>query len=126
MKHNYLMTISTILVLMICLAGCNSYDEGPALTLRSKKGRLTGTWKLVNAIGFVADGRTWTLERDESYREELGNWFEDGSWEFDNKKEDLIILEDDGDRWVYEILRLSNKEMRLKDDDLDEWHFEKQ
>jgi len=44
MKKNTLILFSMLVVL---LAGCGKYDNGPFLSLRSKNARLSGEWKVV-------------------------------------------------------------------------------
>jgi len=115
------------LAFSLALPGCSPYEEGPKISLRTKKARITGTWKLVNTIGWTtSEVRFWNLERDGSYLEESGSYFEDGTWEFRGDKDELYIFESDGNLDKFEILRLKNSELHLRDTDQDEWHFEKQ
>ncbi len=45
MKHRIL-AFSTLLALLITFGGCGKYEEGPDFSLRTKKARITGIWKI--------------------------------------------------------------------------------
>lgn len=126
----------TILFLAIVLTvignGCKKYEEGPALSLRSKKGRVDNTWKIEKyyengvdltaallavddvTIDLTKDGHvTWTEVDVQS-----GNGStQTGSWEFTSKKESILIQISGGMSFsgtgndIWNILRLKNKEL---------------
>lgn len=123
---NYRLILVLALAAVLSLPGCSPYDDGPKLSLKGKKARLTGVWKLVDTIGWSSSPREWDLERDGSFTEERSSSFVTGIWEFRDGKSELVILKDSGDRLSFEILRLSNSELRLEDADDYQWFFEKQ
>ena len=61
-KH--LITLAALLFL--CAPACKKYDEGPALSLRSKKSRIANKWKVdklfkngVDSTKYYAAEGTW-------------------------------------------------------------------
>lgn len=65
MKKKVLLMVAAILV----LASCSKYEEGPALSLRSKTSRLCGSWKLselyVNgALQENTANTRWEIQKD--------------------------------------------------------------
>lgn len=96
-----LIIISTVIIIFIC--GCKKYEDGPLLSLRSKKARLVGIWKfkevIINGedrtneyqydnIGFERSGGAFYLTYDPKTDSEASLF---GNWEFANNKEDLNI-----------------------------------
>lgn len=107
---------------------CNKYEDGPKFSLLTKKMRLVGEWDIVEYEdedgNVVADNSSdsFTFERDGTYRANYGNLSYNGEWEFANDKESLAISYQEGNLTVTEtrkILRLTNKELWLKDSDGD-------
>tara|TARA_B100001287_G_C22557152_1_gene469658 strand:- start:365 stop:808 length:444 start_codon:yes stop_codon:yes gene_type:complete len=128
-----------LLVLSICsflLLGCSKYDEGPGLSLRSKKGRITGKWNLteVNGVnpnyyfGFSLDYYDLYMLKDGTYYRSilassvpiLQVW--DGTWEFSSDKLSFTAngtVESSANYDIvpfsieYEIIRLTNSELKI-------------
>ncbi len=107
-------------------ASCNKYEDGPSLSLRTKKARLVNTWELTESVDGSADisdfsrGITLTIEKDDkfNYGGETPQGIEatgSGTWEFNSDKT-VLILTIDGqvipDKWT--ITRLKNDELWLK------------
>ncbi len=135
MNYNFtkrMVAVVSIVGALYLSSGCGKYEEGPELSLMSKKARVTGEWEVTKMLG--DDGEeydmgnmdmTWTFEKDGSFASamtfEYGGvsytYDEKGEWEFSEDKEELDI-EIDGDVESFEILRLSNKEMFLELDDM--------
>jgi hypothetical protein len=114
---------------MLVLASCGRYEEGPGFTLRSKKARLAGDWKIkeITVNGSTTDDGYPTLptgtelnfsfEKDgnctleEVYVDDLGAKISDSekyTWEL---KDDSLVLKDaEGYRDALRIVRLTNKE----------------
>ena len=42
------MNLAFIIGMMLVLASCGKYEDGPFLSLRTKNGRLEGNWKLIS------------------------------------------------------------------------------
>lgn len=108
---------------LVLLTGCKKYEEGPGLSLRSKKARVANLWKVDYAYDFkdsviiTSDfaGETWEFSKDGNFIErENGTVDKTGSWEFVSDKEQIKIkfsLSTD----TYVIVKLKEKEMWLKD-----------
>ncbi len=116
--------------------GCKKYDDGPLLSLRSKTERISNTWRVEMATN---GGSDVTSDFDQYELQmlhdgdatlaalyNLGNLsFEfqtNGTWSFENNKEDLRLdFENDAADRTYEILRLKEDELWLKEkgDDLE-------
>lgn len=119
-------------VLIFNFSSCK-YEDGPSISLRTKKGRLTGEWEVkyidnqkVGGSGeslileFEKDGDvTWTY----SYSGSTSSTYK-GEWEWEDGKE-KIELTVDSYKTEWEITRLTNKEFEFEDEDNDKWELEK-
>lgn len=109
--------------LLLGVAACGKYEEGPGLSLRSKTARVANEWRVVYAIDHVDkvetttdySGETWAFTKDSDFMErEDGVLKKTGTWEFMKDKEEIaIMVGTDIDK--YTILRLKENEMWLKD-----------
>lgn len=135
------MKISTnrlLLALLVgsALTGCKKYDDGPTFSLRSREERIANNWRIERAMeggndvtsAFEQYDLRLTKDGDASLTATytvFGTDFSfttNGTWSFENKDEDLRLdFEDDGADEVYQILRLKEKELwlREKGDDLE-------
>jgi len=133
-KSNLIIYIIIGAIVIFNLASCKKYDEGPLISLKTKKGRLTGEWMLVGGddynpgldqtFEFTKNGYFNTL-----YCTFLGCYPRFGKWELVNQKEKIEITWESGNignKTEYEILRLTNKELVLEDEYKNEMEFEKQ
>lgn len=121
-----------LFVLFIC-PSCKKYEEGPGISLRSKKARFTGIWQLTK---WTVDGTeqdltsiTWSLAAYNSGNYERTIQYnvaplppttdiEQGTWEFDKKKNNLLFLDAANPAPVpQEIIKLKNKELWLRKTD---------
>jgi len=116
--------------LIVCTAifaamtgGCNKYEDGPAISLRSKKKRIANTWRIekyyvndveqTTAVALLGD-YTVTFTKDGNYS--FNTTFIDGSGtrEFINDKEGIRIIVPNNlsgqDVNDFTILRLKEKE----------------
>ena len=114
----------------IVLSACNKYEDGPKLSLMTKKARLTGEWVVeqytVDGVDHTTDFNNmmgafvFEIEKDGKYRTE-GNAPDSGTWDLGEDKDDLFI--DSGTEGVdtesYRITRLKNKELWMKHSDSD-------
>lgn len=118
------------------ISGCNKYDDGPAFSLRSREERIANTWRVENAMegtndvtsSFTQYELRLTKDHDAALTAEytLGiitfTFETTGTWDFENNDEDLRLdFEDDAADETYEILRLKENELwlREKGDDLE-------
>lgn len=91
MKNFKLITLLLTLVVVVGSVSCK-YENGPTLSLRSKKARVAGSWFLYEII---------TTD-------------EQGKWEFSDGKSKIKHNYEDGTSESAEILKLEHKEMWLK------------
>lgn len=112
-----------IALLAIAIVSCGKYEDGPSMSLLTKKQRLTGDWTLES---YTSDGQDitttiqtlwgaaeWQIEKDEKYHL-TGNLNQNGTWELGEDKDDIFMTPDTGSRITYRILRLKNKELWLR------------
>ena len=119
-----------IIALSSILVSCKKYVDGPMVSLRTKKARLTGDWVIdkvtVNGEDKTADyqavqGANFVLkiEKDEKYHTE-GAFPDAGSWKLGEDKDDVYFTSDQpgSKEQPFRILRLKNKELWLKATDI--------
>jgi len=127
--HSNLIAI-ILVATMFAWSGCKKYEEGPAFSLRSKKDRVVGKWKVKKylengtdqtssltslnfRIEFKKDGKAIQSFSSPTF----GTFSEEFKWEFDDDKEKLIFIFNSGGneyKIEYKILRLKHKELWLK------------
>ncbi len=134
-KHVSLLMAAT-LVVVINFSSCKKYDDGPSLSLRTKKSRLAGEWEVVEINGQSQSNSgydmIWEFEKDGDFKftYEYGSYSYSmsGDWEFESDKE-VLELQLDGDNVEFDIKRLTNKELWLEQtypgsNQTDEWKLE--
>ena len=114
----------------LTFASCKKYEEGPAISLRSKKERVANTWQIEKAYN---NGEDVTDEYDEytvkftkagdaelaalySFGDFSFEYETDGTWAFQNNAEELAVdyENDDADR-TYQILKLTEDELWVRE-----------
>ncbi|MBR9859171.1 lipocalin family protein [bacterium] len=120
-------------ILILCVAfvfaSCK-YEEGPAISLSTKKDRVANTWNVYEATNdgedvtdsydqftlMTAEDGDASLVATYTFGDITYQYETDGTWEFDNNKENLVLdfEDDDADR-TYMILRLTEDEMWLRE-----------
>lgn len=94
-------TIIYLLLALFAISGCKKYDEGPAISLRSKEKRLCQEWKLdkylVNGEDFdYFEEQIWTFDKNGTLKVYInyGTYDEEAEfeWKWANKKEDIEIF----------------------------------
>ena len=142
MKH-----FSKLLFLILCIsiASCKKYEDGPAISLMSKKARIANIWKV---DVYYLNGKDITTEyRQVVTREklvifqsgnfeysELANWSwavpnYTGKWKFIDDKEGIEMTPDNTavKTKTLKILRLKNKQLWLQEkvsaDSVVEYHY---
>ncbi|MCX7863281.1 MAG: hypothetical protein N2449_09845 [Bacteroidales bacterium] len=118
------------LFLLLFSYSCTKYEDGPLFTFRSKNKRLCKTWKY-EAIIYTDQGLTittnlpklkMTFNNDKTYSDNNGYT---GEWRFKGDVELEITKNKQGDSTqtlLWEITRLSNKELWLRYNKVDH-HF---
>lgn len=113
-------------ILLLTILSCTKYEDGPVITFRGKKVRLEGTWKYQSKIYVDQNlevtenlpATLYTYSKDGTYSESTGN---KGTWKFSGSV-DLKITDSTNVEVSWEIIRLSNKQLWLRKDDV-EHHF---
>lgn len=125
MKRTLTYTFSLVAILMV-FAACGKYEEGPGISLRSKKARVEGEWKVtamtINGNNAMTSGTSTEIDitEDKFTTRDItaaGTTTSNGTWKFDDKKDNIIVTYTEGAisvSYTYEIIRLANKEMKLK------------
>ncbi len=124
---------------------CKKYENGPAISLMTKKARIANSWK-VNTYYLNGQDKTTsyrslvTRERLVMYQSGLFEYTEvsswtwavpsySGTWKFINDKEDVEMVSDNAKigTQTYRITRLKNKQLWMKiqltPDSLIEYHY---
>lgn len=128
-----------LVILSIFSAGCDDYEDGPAMSFRTKRERAINTWKAEFAYRDDVDAtawyKDWTLDMREDGRIVITDLDENdslvtqnGFWDFVNDKEEIRFLYSvpavDPDRKTVTILRLMEKQLWFRDvTDTATWEF---
>ncbi len=123
MKKSNLLLLSFFIVSFLFI-GCNKYEEGPIISLRSKTSRLCGTWKVTKRqlngaeVGLSAEELSARVEykSNQTFTVTSPTWpTSNGTWRFSSDKTKLII-QIDGQTAETEstIVRLTNSELVLE------------
>lgn len=121
------------------LTSCSKYEEGPKLTLLSKKNRLTNDWKLTavadsngTSLDMTGVSTTMSLENDGAFSgnsnytvlgQTVFNYDVTGTWEFTDDKETLTLTtltvntQPTNDVSKLTIVRLAKDEMKVRDEE---------
>jgi hypothetical protein len=124
-------TITTLaLTLVFALSSCNKYEEGPKLSLKSKKARISNEWVIEKA---TRNGEDVTSSYDEFTLQMMddgdanlaalytfGNFSYEyetqGTWMFTDSKNNLKLdFEDNDADQEYQILKLKTDELWLRE-----------
>lgn len=115
-------------VLLISFVGCTKYEDGPGFSLKTKKARITNTWKMEK---YVYDNGTSTTDVDEgkmtlnkdmsaSMSIGTGGFSISGTWDFIDDKGGVRLtfnVLNTTTNKEYTILRLKSKELWVYDKD---------
>ncbi|CAG5087259.1 DUF4923 family protein [Parvicella tangerina] len=133
MKPITLFLAATMIIGGASLTSCNKYEEGPTISLLPAKTRVVGTWeveKYVDADGTETAGDdndpVYNFTKDGDVTITFGSTTIDGTWLLDSDNENITIsyslgsisFSDDS-----KIIRLTNKEFWIENDNGDETHL---
>lgn len=127
MKTKTILLCLFVLIGLITFDSCKKYPDGPMLSLRTKTARVSNVWKVEKCTKNGADitasktDRTYEFRKDGVFIYTSGSKTEQGSWAFINKKEWLDVKTSDPYKW--EILRLKEKEMWVRENDGDVFDY---
>jgi len=129
MKTTLKFSLTAIIAVAVLFSSCGKYEDGPKISLASKKSRLVNTWKLVEEIqnGVVLNLSGYSIvtdiKKDGSYTYTysytiLGVPYfgtTTGTWQFSSDKESLIMTPNGSSTAsTATILRLKSKELWTK------------
>jgi hypothetical protein len=123
-----------VTIAMVSLWSCGKYEEGPMFSLRSKTGRIAGTWVydkiLQNDVDVTSQSTAnstfeMTIDRDGTYKTVysytvLGQNFsgeDTGTWEFGDNETLSVTSDNGGGTNSTTIIRLTNSEFWTKETD---------
>ena len=137
MKTIFKIGLAAIIAVSTILFSCGKYEEGPKISLASKKSRIVNTWKRtkyiyneieqnISAYSVVID-----IKKDNSYTFTMTGGMNPantaGTWKFSSDKESLIRTETNSTTPTTEtILRLTSDELWVKEvkgSDINEYHY---
>ncbi len=116
-KH-LLLTLGVVIATL--LFSCKKYEDGPALSLRSKKSRVANEWKYdqvvaPNGTNITSQFANSSLEltRDGEYIATYGaSSATTGTWQFASDKENIVLTpNDNSDAQLLHIMRLKQKDL---------------
>mgnify|MGYP001951702059 CR=1 FL=1 len=118
-----------ILPVIMLTSSCKKYEDGPGVSFKSKKARLTGIWQVIDINGnsnITIQAFEFNANKNysHSFRTLSGTDERSGSWDWEDKKKSLTITSD-GTRKELKILRLTGKEFWFEEEDGDEWRCKK-
>jgi hypothetical protein len=143
MKKIGMLSLAALLMGGIALTSCKKYEDGPALSLLTKKMRAVGVWEIesyyendvdkTSDYRQLVDSETFELKKDGAYTSSVTNGSvtlsDNGTWEFINDKEEIKTQsnQSNSDPDTLVILRLKNKEMWVTEKTpgsvRQEWHY---
>ncbi|MFT7156791.1 MAG: hypothetical protein ACI8Q1_001806 [Parvicella sp.] len=137
MKTSNLFLAASV-VLILNFSSCKKYEDGPGFSLKSKTGRLTGEWEVVQVydsngqsllgneyeveMEFEKDG-DFEMTYGYSYGGQSYSYTYKGDWEWESDKSEIEVVMD-GTKQTWEITRLTSKELQFEDEDGNEWELE--
>lgn len=132
MKNSFKFILS-ILAVAFVLSGCKKYEEGPGLSLLTKKSRITGLWEVesittkAGVTKFYSGENTLKINKDDSFlRKNVGDALEEGTWVFTSNKESIVLTyTKNGNPYVeeLEIVRLKNNEFWVRNSGGDQINY---
>lgn len=134
MRKKLIFSALALFSLSAMITSCSKYEEGSKFTVLTKKQRMTGSWSLVkteyNGQTETADKDAFilTLDKDGTATAKYTSTItiggstttstseDKGTWEFSGDKEELRLIDTDGNVDNYTIVKLKNKELTLRDE----------
>lgn len=105
---------------IISLSGCKKYEDGPGLSVSSKKSRVTADWQFKKVLYNSVDETsaffdfTWEMKKDGQFNMVSNGNIDHGKWDFALDKEALDFRYDDGTIERYNIKRLTAKDLWME------------
>ena len=138
MKSLHKIGLTAVIAVTVILSSCGKYEDGPKMSLASKKSRIVNSWKLDKVIwnGIDQPISGWTfvydIKKDGSFTSSstyaVVSFSGTGTWEFSGDKESLITTYTGSTPTTVKITRLKTKELWTKETigtDVQEHHYVK-
>jgi len=120
MKKIINFTLMVAVCTIIVLSGCKKYEDGPGLSLSSKKSRVAANWEFKKVTYSSVDltseflDFTWEIKKDGQFNMVSNGNIDHGKWDFALDKEALDFRYDDGAIERYNIKRLTAKDLWME------------
>jgi hypothetical protein len=120
MKKIINFTLMVAVCTIISLSGCKKYEDGPGLSLSSKKSRVVANWEFkkvkVSSVDVTSAflDYTWEIKKDGQFNMVSNGNIDHGKWDFALDKEGLDFRSDDGSLVRYNIKRLTAKDLWME------------
>jgi hypothetical protein len=120
MKKLINFTLMFAVCTIISLSGCKKYEDGPGLSLSSKKSRVVANWEFKKVTYSSVDltseflDFTWEIKKDGQFNMVSNGNIDHGKWDFALDKEALEFRYDDGGIERYNIKRLTAKDLWME------------
>ncbi|MFZ9631830.1 MAG: hypothetical protein ACO3AQ_07325 [Bacteroidia bacterium] len=120
MKKLINFTLMIAVCTIISLSGCKKYEDGPGLSLSSKKSRVAATWEFkkvkLSSVDVTSNflDYTWEMKKDGQFNVVSSGYIDHGKWDFALDKEAIDFRYDDGTIERYDIKRLTAKDLWME------------
>jgi hypothetical protein len=120
MKKIINFTLMVAVCTIISLSGCKKYEDGPGLSLSSKKSRVVANWEFkkvkVSSVDVTSAflDYTWEIKKDGQFNMVSNGNIDHGKWDFALDKEALDFRYEDGAIERYNIKRLTAKDLWME------------
>ncbi len=115
--------LTGLFFIAVTLSGCGKYEEGPAVSFRSKKERVANTWEVNEQTynGSKVDPSNYenvtiTFDKDGNFSTAYGAFSVSGEWEFNDDKTKIITTVNSNESEAT-ILKLKEKELWTEEED---------
>jgi hypothetical protein len=106
---------------LFTITACKKYKDGPVVSIWSRKERIEGKWVVAYAeknqqqITASYKDLIWEFTRNFAVIETTDTSKRNGIWGTMTNDKDFVIDYDNGNRSIYEIIRLTRKQFWLRD-----------
>jgi hypothetical protein len=107
-------------LLLLTLADCKKYPEGPRVSLMPRRERIEGKWIAEKVTKDQSDvtqeykNYVWEFTRQYSVITQIDTVKHNGIWSTMTMSKDFVIDYDDGRREIYEIRRMLTKSFWIR------------
>ena len=131
----FFVSVALISATILSFTGCGKYEDGPSLSLKTKKGRITNQWKLTAELyngtpQSLISNEVIDIKKDDTFVITWGSSSETGTWAFSSDKESVTFTPNNSSSAnTYKILRLKSNELWLQEiygSSTYEYHYDKE